>query len=159
MEVMGHGVLAFVPPGPSRWSGWRQHVMTYRKHRVAVVLLRTNPFANARGLMASAECAALFRPTPYALSPLPTDDRQAMRRIKHNLRPAVQATAGKHVLGSQPRHTGKHRPPTRQSHAGRAGQVKNIVAVQEHREHVGAANDANAARRGIERGQGLLERS
>ena len=53
--------------------------------------------------------------------------------------------ACKHFLRSLHRHPRKDRSPTGQSHIGRLRQVENVIAVQEQPEHVGTANDTDAA--------------
>ena len=67
--------------------------------------------------------------------------------------------ACKHFLRSLHRHPRKDRSPTGQSHIGRLRQVENVIAVQEQPEHVGTANDTDAAVWRPECSQGLLERS
>jgi hypothetical protein len=71
---------------------------------------------------------------------------------------AVEAMACKHFLRSPRGHLRKDRSPAGQSHIGRPRQVENVITVQEHREHVRTADDANAAVWRPE-SQGLLERS
>jgi hypothetical protein len=71
---------------------------------------------------------------------------------------AVEAMACKHFLRSPRGHLRKDRSPTGQSHIGRPRQMENVITVQEHREHVRTADDANAAVWRPE-SQGLLERS
>ena len=89
---------------------------------------------------------------------MPANDRHAFCRIKHLPFAAVEPITCKHFLWSPRGHVGKDWSAIGHSHPGRPRQIENVITVQEHPEHVRAADYANAAIWHPESNQGLLER-
>jgi hypothetical protein len=88
---------------------------------------------------------------------LPANEHQAFCWIKYSVPVAVEATAAKRFLRSPRRHFRIDRSPIGQSPVGHPEKVENVIKVQEHPEHVRAANDANAVVWRPEHSQGLLD--
>ena len=76
---------------------------------------------------------------------MPFNNRDGLFYVKYLLLTAFKPVACKHFLWSSRWYLGKNRSAAGQTHAGRARQIENIIAVQKYSEHFSSADNTNAA--------------